>query len=169
VGKTHERTNSTDSSVSSVVSAPSRTNDNYHGTNFTPHIQDGHDYSPAANVESEKLASNNLSPDIRMASELFNNSAASNAFADIVPNHDNEIQRLTERIRDLEYKERMNEASLSTLNTEYQKAVSKLKHIDPVVRWSRKHSKSSRAATYLCCYRLADRKHTKATRRGASH
>ncbi|KAI9288576.1 hypothetical protein BC943DRAFT_357443 [Umbelopsis sp. AD052] len=132
VGKTHERTNSTNSSVSSVVSGLSRTNDN-HGTNITSHIQDGYDHSLAATAESEKLTGNNLSPDIRMASELFNNSPASNEFADIASNQNHEIQRLTERIRDLENKERTNESSLKNLNTEYQKAVSQLDHFDPVL------------------------------------
>ncbi|KAG2181733.1 hypothetical protein INT44_008548 [Umbelopsis vinacea] len=132
VGKTHERTNSTNSSVSSVVSGLSRTNDN-HGTNITSHIQDGYDHSLAATAESEKLTGNDLSPDIRMASELFNNSPASNEFADIASNQNHEIQRLTERIRDLENKERTNESSLKNLNTEYQKAVSQLKHFDPVL------------------------------------
>ncbi|KAI8582826.1 hypothetical protein K450DRAFT_224993 [Umbelopsis ramanniana AG] len=68
-----------------------------------------------------------------MASELFNNSSASNEFPDIPSNHNNEIQRLTERIRDLEYKERTSESSFKNLNTEYQKAVSQLQHFDPVL------------------------------------
>ncbi|CAO3658133.1 unnamed protein product [Umbelopsis ramanniana] len=68
-----------------------------------------------------------------MASELFNNSPTSNEFAHITSNQEDEIERLTERIRDLENKERMNESSLKSLNAEYQKAVSQLKHFDPVL------------------------------------
>lgn len=169
MGKTHERTNSTNSSVSSIVSGISRTNDNHHGTNLSPHIQDGHDHSPAATAESENLAGNMFSPDVRMASELFNNSPTSNEFAHITSNQEDEIERLTERIRDLENKERMNESSLKSLNAEYQKAVSQLKHFDPVVRRSRKHPMTFGAATYPHCYCLVNRKHTKAIRRGASH
>lgn len=169
MGKTHERTNSTNSSVSSIVSGISRTNDNHHGTNLSPHIQDGHDHSPATTVESEKLAGNRFSPDIRMASELFNNSPPSNDFPHIVSNQEDEVERLTDRIRDLEYKERLNESSLKSLNAEYQKAVSQLKHFDPVVRRSRKHPMPFRTATYPRCYRLVNRKHTEAIRRGASH
>jgi hypothetical protein len=134
VGKTHGRSNSTTSSVSSVVSGINRTNDSYHGMNLSPYIQNTHDLGTAA-AESDQSATSMLSPDIRMASELFNNSRASNEFADVVPNHnDEEIERLTQRIRDLESNERINETSLNDLNVEYQKAVNQLKKFDPTVR-----------------------------------
>lgn len=104
-----------------------------------------------------------------MASELFNNSPPSNEFAHIIPNQEGEVEKLTERIRDLEYKERMNESSLKSLNAEYQKAVNQLKHFDPLVRRSRKYPMKFATATYPRYYRLANRKHAKAIRRGTSH
>jgi DNA repair ATPase RecN len=68
-----------------------------------------------------------------MASELFSDSPASSAFAEFAPNQNEEMKRLTERVRELETKERVYEASLRDLSSEYQKASQELQKFDPVV------------------------------------
>lgn len=132
VGKTHGRHNSTTSSVSSAVSSISKSNDQSSAATptFGNHDTSQHSAQPS---EAEKHLSNALSPDGRMASELFSDSPASSAFSDFVPDRTEEIARLTDRLRELEAKERINEASLKDINAEYQKASQELQKFDPVV------------------------------------
>ncbi|CAO3678049.1 unnamed protein product [Umbelopsis vinacea] len=93
--------------------------------------QDANRHSTHAGEGGKSL--NTVSPDVRMASELFSDSAASSAFAEFAPNQNEEIKRLTERVRDLETKERVYEASLRDLSSEYQMASQELQKFDPVL------------------------------------
>lgn len=130
MGKTHGRQNSTTSSVSSSISSISKSNDRAEFLQASS--QDANRHSTHAGEAGKSV--NTVSPDVRMASELFSDSPASSAFAEFAPNQNEEIKRLTERVRDLETKERMNEASLRDLSSEYQKASQELQKFDPVVR-----------------------------------
>lgn len=130
MGKTHGRQNSTTSSVSSSISSISKSNDRAEFQQASS--QDANRHSTHAGEGGKSL--NTVSPDVRMASELFSDSAASSAFAEFAPNQNEEIKRLTERVRDLETKERVYEASLRDLSSEYQMASQELQKFDPVVR-----------------------------------
>jgi hypothetical protein len=93
VGKTHGRQNSTTSSVSSSISSISKSNDR---TEFQQaSSQDANRHSTHAGEGGKSL--NTVSPDVRMASELFSDSPASSAFAEFAPNQNEEMKRLTER------------------------------------------------------------------------
>jgi hypothetical protein len=74
-----------------------------------------------------------MSPDVKTAADLFSSPPVP-SFGTFEVGHNQEVAKLTERIRELEANERIMDSKLYNVNTEYQKAVQELRKLDPVVR-----------------------------------
>ncbi|KAG2177362.1 hypothetical protein INT43_008019 [Umbelopsis isabellina] len=84
------------------------------------------------NGDGEAHRPRSMSPDVKPATDLFSGTPVTH-LGTFGGEANQQVAKLTERIKELEANERIMESKLYNVNTEYQKAVQELKKLDPVL------------------------------------